>query len=109
MSIPIDFTRTMEARKLGQRHSDFVLVGFAEALSSPEVTWSLVDAGFTVAAFSRKTRKSALQHSRYVTVFDITAPEVDSDAAATDLANLLNKCHANDSVHDSVLFPLDDV
>lgn len=96
-------------RGFHQVDSGFVLVGFAEALSSAEVTWSLVDAGFSVAAFSRRGRKSALRHSRYVTVFDITAPEVDSDAAATDLANLLSTCHSNDSADGSVLFPLDDV
>ena len=28
-----------------------VAIGFAEALSAPEVTWSLVDAGFKVIAF----------------------------------------------------------
>ena len=86
-----------------------VLIGFAEALSSPEVAWSLVDAGFRVAAFSRKGRKSALQHSRYVTVFDITAPETDFNAALTDLATILNKCRANGDAQGSVLFPLDDV
>jgi hypothetical protein len=85
------------------------LIGFAEALASPEVAWSLVDSGFRVAAFSRKTRKSALQHSRHVTVFDITAPETDSPAALADLAIILDKCRANACAENSVLLPLDDV
>ena len=86
-----------------------VLIGFAEALSSPEVAWSLVDSGFKVAAFSRRGRKSALKHSRHVTVFDITAPETDSDAAQADLAAVLSDCCANNGAEKSVLFPLDDV
>jgi predicted ATP-grasp superfamily ATP-dependent carboligase len=89
--------------------SALVLIGFGEALSSPEVAWSLVDSGFRVAAFSRKGRKPALQRSRYVTVFEITAPETECAAALADLANVLNKCRANDGAQESVLFPLDDV
>jgi len=54
-----------------------VIIGFAEALSAPEVAWSLVDRGFNVVAFSRKGRRSSLQHSRFVRVFEIMSPEVD--------------------------------
>jgi hypothetical protein len=90
----------------GQGDSGFVLLGFAEALSSPEVAWSLVDAGFRVAAFSRKGRRSALRHSRHVTIFNITAPETNCTAALTDLLSLLDRCS---SARPSVLFPLDDV
>ncbi|HYK40188.1 MAG TPA: hypothetical protein VEU98_09170 [Candidatus Eremiobacteraceae bacterium] len=82
-----------------------ILIGFAEALSSPEVAWSLVDSGFRVAAFSRKGRKSALRHSRYVMVFDIIAPETDSVAALGDLHSILSSTNAS---KPSVLFPLDD-
>jgi hypothetical protein len=109
VNVSFDLSITMKGHERGQGDSGFVLLGFAEALSSPEVTWSLVDAGFSVAAFSRKGRKSALQHSRYVTVFDITAPETDPDTAHTDLASVLNKCRANEDAQESVLFPLDDV
>jgi hypothetical protein len=86
-----------------------VLIGFAEALSAPEVTWSLVDAGFAVAAFSRKGRNSALKHSRYVTLFEVTAPEIDTAAAGTELLDILNECSADSRVQNCVLFPLDDV
>jgi predicted ATP-grasp superfamily ATP-dependent carboligase len=92
-----------------QMNAGYVVIGFAEALSSPEVAWSLVDAGFIVAAFSRKGRKPALQRSRYVTIFDITAPEMNSDTAANDLLNLLNRRRANEDATPSILFPLDDV
>jgi len=81
------------------------LIGFTEALSSPEVAWSLVDAGFHVTAFSRKGRRSALRHSRYVTVFDIAAPELDSSASLADLHSILS---SNDASGPCVLFPLDD-
>ncbi|HEY1893924.1 MAG TPA: hypothetical protein VGG52_05175 [Chthoniobacterales bacterium] len=95
----------MKSPKPNQTDSGFVLLGFAEALSSPEVAWSLVDAGFRVAAFSRKGRKSALRHSRYVMCFDITAPEMDSVAALADLHSILS---SNGASRPSVLFPLDD-
>jgi len=85
--------------------SPLVLIGFAEALSSPEVAWSLVDAGFRVATFSRKGRRSALRHSRYVTVFDITAPEVNAVAALAELHSILSSTAES---RPSVLFPLDD-
>ena len=99
----------MKSDQQGQGESGFVLLGFAEALSSPEVAWSLVDAGFRVGAFSRRGRKSALQHSRYVTIFDITVPETDFQAARADLATVLRNCPVNGGAQQSVLFPLDDV
>jgi len=43
-----------------------VVIGFAEALAAPEVVWSLVDAGFDVAAFARRGKPAALAHSRHV-------------------------------------------
>ena len=62
-----------------------VAIGFAEALSAPEVTWSLADAGFKVIAFSRKGRRGALRHSHHVAIFEITAPEKDCAAALAEL------------------------
>ena len=85
-----------------------VLIGFAEALSSPEVAWSLVDGGFRVEAFARKGRCAALRHSRHVTTHEITAPELDAEAALTDLNSLLASLKANDPKSPLVLFPLDD-
>jgi predicted ATP-grasp superfamily ATP-dependent carboligase len=105
VSASFDFSEHMKSPKPGQSDSGFVLLGFAEALPSPEVAWSLVDAGFRVAAFSRKGRRSALRHSRHVTIFDITAPETNSTAALADLLAVLDKCR---SASASVLFPLDD-
>lgn len=83
------------------------MVGFAEALSAPEVVWSLVDAGHKVVAFSRKGRRPALRHSRHVVVHEITAPEKDHAAAIADLARLLAETQAG-SADRHVLLPLDD-
>jgi len=83
-----------------------VCVGFAEALSAPEVVWSLVDAGYRVTAFGRRGRRSSLRHSRHVRIVDITPPESDSRKALSELGTLL----ASLSVpgEPQVLMPLDD-
>jgi hypothetical protein len=84
-----------------------VVIGFAEALAAPEVTWSLVDAGFAVIAFSRKGRCAALRHSLHATVFEITAPEKDCAAALSELAAVLDSHHI-ERMAQLVLLPLDD-
>lgn len=84
-----------------------VLVGFGEALSAPEVVWSLADAGHHVLAFARRGRRSALRHSRYVEVFDITPPEQDLERARQDLAALISARLSTTEV-TSVVLPLDD-
>ena len=84
-----------------------VVVGFAEALSAPEVVWSLVDSGYKVIAFSRKGRHAALRHSRHVTIHEITAPEKDCAAALTELAAFLESSRNATQGHH-VLLPLDD-
>jgi predicted ATP-grasp superfamily ATP-dependent carboligase len=85
-----------------------ILVGFAEALSAPEVVWSLVDAGFQVVAFARKGRRSALRFSRHVVCHEIHAPESDLEAALADLHSLLNSVRPETAGTPLVLFPLDD-
>jgi predicted ATP-grasp superfamily ATP-dependent carboligase len=87
--------------------SILVVIGFAEALSAAEVVWSLVDSGCQVVAFSRKGRRSALRHSRYVTVRDVTAPEKDYQKTMIELLALLESCHKG-TAHYHVLLPLDD-
>src|ERR1044071_879372 len=87
----------------------YVVMVLEEAIPSRKVAGSWVDAVFIVAAFSRKGRKPALQRSRYVTAFEITAPGVDSDRAAKDLLGLLNNRRKSDGSSPSILFPLDDV
>jgi hypothetical protein len=84
-----------------------VLVGFAEALSAPEAVWSLADAGFEVIAFGRRGSRSALRHSRYVTVTDVTAPETDAAATVREVGALVTSL-VRSSQGRAVLFPLDD-
>lgn len=87
-----------------------VLVGFAEALAAPEVVWSLVDSGFRVIAFARRGRASALRFSRHVVCHDITAPELDLQAALSQLRSLMNSLSAEADADGLplILFPLDD-
>jgi predicted ATP-grasp superfamily ATP-dependent carboligase len=87
--------------------SPIVLVGFAEALSAPEVLWSLVDAGFRVVAFGRRGRASALRQSHHVVVHEISAPESDLPGALSDLRALMSSLEVPANSR-RVLFPLDD-
>jgi predicted ATP-grasp superfamily ATP-dependent carboligase len=66
-----------------------VLIGFADALAAPEVTWSLQDSGFSVIAFYRRGTRPALRRLRDVRLFPITAPEVDVAQAMADLVALV--------------------
>jgi hypothetical protein len=84
-----------------------VIIGFAEALSAPEVAWSLLDQGFEVAAFARRGRRAALRQSRYVHVFEVTPPEADLAQTEEDLKRKIR------SIRDSsngtlAVMPLDD-
>lgn len=84
-----------------------VVTVFAEALSAPEVAWSLLDAGFDVRSIARRGRGSALRHSRKVVCHEICPPEQDMAQALRDMVSLL------DSLRDPhngpiLLFPLDD-
>ncbi len=83
-----------------------VVVGFAEALSGPEVVWSLVDAGCKVIAFSRKDKCTALRHSRHVKIYEISSPETDCAAALKGLNELLESYRKHEG--HRVLLPLDD-
>ena len=85
-----------------------VIIGFAEALSAPEVVWSLVDAGCTVRAFGRKGQPSALRHSRHTSVVDVTPPEKDSAATVQEVSALGRQLITDNSGRPVVIFPLDD-
>ena len=91
-----------------QANRPIVLVGFAEALSAPEVVWSLADAGFRVCAFGRQGRRSAVRHSRYVTVTDVTAPETDAASTVREVGALMKSLSDSSNGDRALLFPLDD-
>lgn len=84
-----------------------VVTVFAEALSAPEVVWSLLDAGFNVTSIARRGRGSALRHSRKVACHEICPPEQDMAQALRDMVSVLNSFgdRRNDPI---LLFPLDD-
>jgi len=85
-----------------------VLVGFAEAMSAPEVVWSLVDDGFRVVSFGRRGQASALRSSRHVECHEICPPEADLDASLSDLQSLMASVHGKVDDAQRILFPLDD-
>lgn len=85
-----------------------VFIGFAEAHSAPEVLWSLIDQGFEVVAFTRKGRKPALRHSRFVKLVEISAPELNALQAERDLASAISNLSSTGEVRIGVM-PLDDL
>lgn len=84
-----------------------IVLGFAEALSAPEVVWSLVDEGFNLIAFARRGRPSALRHSKHIVCHDICPPEDSVEAALADLHSLLATL-GRETNGSKVIFPLDD-
>jgi protein-tyrosine-phosphatase len=66
-----------------------VLVGFADALSAPEVVWSLVEAGFQVQAWARKGSAPALSRSRFVRLQYVADPAVRVADTVDDLESLV--------------------
>jgi len=83
-------------------------IGFAEALSAPEVAWSLAEAGFEVFAIARQGRRSPLRHSRYASVLEITPPEVDAAAAVAEFHGLDAGSEYGTDLTQVPVLPLDD-
>src|SRR3954452_19463548 len=79
-----------------------VLIGFAEAYAAIETAWSLQEAGFAVAAFTRRGAKPALRRVRGVELHEVTAPESTVAATARDVEHLLR------SLRPVAYMPLDD-
>jgi predicted ATP-grasp superfamily ATP-dependent carboligase len=79
-----------------------VLAGFAEALAAPEAVWSLLDAGYRVAAFHRRGARPPLRHERAIALHAITAPETDTRAAVAELRALAAELGA------AAIMPFDD-
>jgi hypothetical protein len=85
-------------------NSGLVIIGFADALSAPEVAFSLLNAGFRVMAFIRhKSRRPALRKCQDIKLFDVTAPEEDPDKTATELKGIYKSLRA------VAIMPLNDV
>lgn len=89
-----------------RQQQNIALVGFGEALSAPEVAWSLHKAGFRVIAFGRKGKRSCLRHSRLVELREITSPESDLEACLRELVELMGTLGNPEG--SNILMPLDD-
>lgn len=80
-----------------------IIIGFADALSAPEVTFSLLDAGFSVAAFVRRNSKPpALRKCKTVKLLEVTAPEEDARKTVAEL----NDHYKN--LQSAAIMPLND-
>ena len=79
-----------------------VLTGFAEAYAAIESAWSLRDAGFRVAAFTRRGERPALRRVRRVQLHEVSPPEQGVEATLADLAALI------DELEPAAVLPLDD-
>lgn len=82
-----------------------VCIGFADALSAPEVCWSLVDAGFHVVAFARAERSCTLRYSKHVKIFDVPDPAISISSTVAALNRELPLIAAPNALP---LVPLDD-
>lgn len=85
-----------------KREGDLVLLGFGEAYAAIETAWSLRDAGFRVAAFTRKDQRPALRRVRGVELHDVSAPENGVKQTLDDLRGLVR------SLAPAAFMPLDD-
>lgn len=79
-----------------------VLIGPADALSAPEVTWSLLDAGFIVTAYTSYGSKPPLRKVRGITVAEITNPKTETKKAICDLEQVVGRYNCG------LFLPLDD-
>ena len=86
-------------RTQGRQH---VVIGFAEALSAPEVAWSLLEAGFQVTAFSRRGSRPSLRLCHDVRIEEVADPRRDARAAVADISRLAG------STGPAAVMPLDD-
>ena len=79
-----------------------VLVGFGEAYAAIETAWSLRDAGFRVAAFTRRGERPAVRRVRGVEVHEVSPPEDGVEETLDDLRRLIS------ILDPAALMPLDD-
>lgn len=86
----------------GDHQAPLVLIGFAEALSAPEVAWNLLDNGFQVAAFQRRGGNPAIRRIKKLRLIEVTAPEDDARETVSQLQR------AAEHLQAALLLPLDD-
>lgn len=79
-----------------------ILIGFAEALSAPEVVWCLLGAGFRVAAFTGNKHHIPLHKLKSVDIVHVTPLKEDAGKTLFDLRNIYKELKA------SAILPLND-
>lgn len=80
-----------------------IIIGFADALSAPEVAWCLLDHGFHVTAFIRRKQKSILHKCKSISLFEVTAPEYDFNKTVSELSDIY------ESLQAEAIMPLNDM
>jgi len=79
-----------------------VLIGFAEALSTPEVIWCLTGAGFHVIAFTNSSGNIPLHRLKNIELIPVTPLRVDAARTLEDIRNIYKDRGA------SAILPLND-
>jgi predicted ATP-grasp superfamily ATP-dependent carboligase len=79
-----------------------VLVGFGEAYAAIETAWSLRDAGFRVAVFTRRGERPAVRRVRGVELHEVAPPEAGVEQTLGDLRSVI------DTLEPAAFMPLDD-
>lgn len=79
-----------------------ILIGFADALSAPEVAWCLLGAGYRVAAFTRRNRQPSLRRCKSIDIIEVTAPEDDALQTVSELRSIYEALQA------AAIMPLND-
>ena len=69
-----------------------VLVGFGEAYAAIETAWSLRDAGFRVAAYTRSGEHPAVRRVRGVALHEVAPPEAGVERTLEDLRSHVARC-----------------
>lgn len=92
----------MSNKPLSRHGNTKLLIGFAEALSAPEVVWSLVNSGFDVVVFSRRGSKTPLRRRRDIKIVEVCPPEHNVTQTLRDMGVVLKDMGLN------MLMPLDD-
>ena len=90
------------ARSEAVAATPLVLVAFADAYAAIEAAWSLLGAGFRVAALARSGAQPALRHVRGVRLFPVCAPEIDADRTVADVRAVIR------ALSPTIYLPLDD-
>lgn len=84
-------------------NNKLIIIGFADALSAPEVAFCLLDAGFRVAAFIRRNSyPPALSKCKAIDLFEISAPENNTYQTIAELKKIYKLMQA------AAIMPLND-